>query len=494
MKAQRPHKTYAPFRALILPLLALLLLGAEPHTRAEDFILRQSFAAQQTEAARLNLLIGQSRMIQFDQPIGRLSVSNPEIAEAVIVAADQVLVHGKAFGQVNFIAWDKDSQRTVVFDVSVKVNLGLMEALLKDLFPGDSIQLNQANGSVVLSGKVSDNRKIALAESTVQAAGFKTINLLRGPFEDTPQVQLNVQVAEVNRSKIRELSAAFAIGIKPGQGGFIGSGGAPASVDSVDDGLIRGTISDALNILFLGNNVSAFLRALQTKGALRTLAEPNIVAIDGSEASFLAGGEFPVPIIQGSGTAANVTIVFKEFGIRLVFKPTIADEDHIRLDLLPEVSTIDFSNGVSFGGFRIPALRTRRSKTSIEIKNSQSFVLAGLLDASETKALSKVPLLGDIPILGYAFRSESLQKLETELVFIITAKLVKPIDKTAIPAMPGLDGLKGDKSPLTKTPDPDKEKNKDKDDDDDDDKKKDKDKNQNKGDGSSLSAKAKEKP
>jgi pilus assembly protein CpaC len=215
--------------------------------------------------------------------------------------------------------------------------------------------------------------------------------------------------------------------------------------------------------------------------------------MDGAEASFLAGGEFPVPIIQGSGTAANVTIVFKEFGIRLTFKPTIIDEQHIRLELLPEVSTIDFGNGVSFSGFRIPALRTRRSKTSVELSNSQSFVLAGLLDASETKALSKVPLLGDIPFLGYAFRSESLQKAETEIVFIITVKLVKPVDRSAIPAMPGLEDLKGDKSPLTKTPNPDAEKEKEKKNKDDKDKKDGNAKKKSGGDDNSPSS-TKEKP
>jgi Flp pilus assembly secretin CpaC len=190
------------------------------------------------------------------------------------------------------------------------------------------------------------------------------------------------------------------------------------------------------------------------------------VATRWRRSKLLAGGEFPVPIIQGSGTAANVTIIFKEFGVRLTFKPTIVDEDHIRLDLVPEVSTIDFGNGIKFGGFDVPALRTRRARTSIELKNTQSFALAGLLDATDTKSLSKVPLLGDIPLIGYLFQSQSLQKLETELIFIITVNLVKPVDKSGLPAMPGLDGIHNDKTPLTKTPSryPDKDSKDDKDD------------------------------
>lgn len=421
--------------------------------KAEDFILHVSFATPQTEAAALNLLVGQSRMIRFDQQIGRLSVSNPDIAEAVIVAGDQVLVHGKAFGHVNFIAWDKNGDRTVVFDISVRVNLTLMDSLLRELFPKDTIHLSQANGAVVLSGNVSDTKKVTLAENAVQAAGFKTVNLLQGPFKDVPQVQLSVQVAEVNRNRARDLGLAYAYQGAPGRAGFLNTGAGPASVGSVVDGVIGGELVKTLNVLFLGGNLTVFLRALQSSGALRTLAEPNLIALDGAEASFLAGGEFPVPILQGSGTASNVTIVFKEFGVRLSFKPTIIDEDHIRLELQPEVSTIDFGNGISFGGFNIPALRTRRAKTVVELKNTQSFALAGLLDTNDTKTLTKIPLLGDIPVLGNLFRSQSFQKQETELMFIITVNLVKPGERDALPAMPGLDGLKS-KAPLTEKPAP----------------------------------------
>jgi hypothetical protein len=185
------------------------------------------------------------------------------------------------------------------------------------------------------------------------------------------------------------------------------------------------------------------LRALQTQGALRALAEPNIIAMDGQTASFLAGGEFPVPVVQSGTDRSSVTIMFKEYGVRLNFKPTIIDEDHIRLELEPEVSTIDFSNGVKFDGFIVPALRTRRAKTGIELSVGQSFALAGLLDNNETRTLSKVPVIGDIPILGALFKSKSFQKSETELMFIVTAQIVKPVNRDDLPQMRGLDGIKG---------------------------------------------------
>jgi pilus assembly protein CpaC len=202
--------------------------------------------------------------------------------------------------------------------------------------------------------------------------------------------------------------------------------------------------------LFLFNNASGlatYIRALQTQGALRALAEPNLIAMDGQQASFLAGGEFPIPIVQSGGGNSSVSVVFKEYGVRLNFKPTIIDEDHIRLDLEPEVSTIDFANGVRFDGFLIPALRTRRAKTSVELRDGQSFALAGLIDNNEMKSLSKVPVLGDIPILGALFKSKSFQKNETELMFIVTAHMVKPVNRDDLPQLRGIDGLKNG-SPL----------------------------------------------
>ena len=213
-----------------------------------------------------------------------------------------------------------------------------------------------------------------------------------------------------------------------------------------------GTFNPAMNVFLMGGNTLNMIRAMQTNGALRALAEPNLIAMDGQSASFLAGGEFPIPVVQsGGGGNSTVTIVFKEYGIRLNFKPTIIDEDHIRLELEPEVSTIDFANGVRFQGFVVPALRTRRARTGVELRDGQSFALAGLLDNSETRSLSKVPVLGDIPILGNLFKSTQFQKQETELVFIVTADLVKPVNRDDLPNMRSMDGLKNG-SPLGMEP------------------------------------------
>src|SRR5919199_966424 len=427
---------------------AALVLAASSQAAAQSPSVTASFSSSAQETTPINVLVGQSRVINFDKPIGRFSVSNPEIAEAVLVAPDQVLVNGKAFGQVNFIAWEQKGSRFLVFDVFVRTNLSLIDAQIRALFPKDDIRLSQANGSVVISGSVSDAKKGEQVDQVVQAAGFKTVNMLQSPVRSMSQVQLQVRVAEVSRSRLRDLGTSYAYEARPGVGGFIGSGGGPYSGDKVEAGNILGSVaSSALNVFVMGGNTFNFFRALQTQGAIRELAEPNLIAMDGQQASFLAGGEYPVPVVQAGQGGNSVTIVFKESGVRLNFKPTIIDEDHIRLELEPEVSTIDFANGVKFDGFLIPALKTRRAKTGVELRDGQSFALAGLLDNNETNTFSKVPGIGDLPVIGTLFNSKSFQKQETELMFIVTAQLVKPVNRDDLPQMRGVDGLKNG-SPL----------------------------------------------
>jgi pilus assembly protein CpaC len=425
----------------------LILVIAQSIVFAQETSYKASFK-ENTEPTAVNVLVGQSRVINFDRPVGRFSVSNPDIAEAVLVTPDQVLVNGKAFGQVNFIAWEQSGGGYLVFDVYVRANLSLIDSQIRALFPKDDIRLSQANGSVVLSGSVASSATAAQAQAVVEAAGFKTVNMLATPVKAASQVQLQVRVAEVSRSRMRELSLSPAYQSRPGVGGYMNSGGGPFTMNRVSEGSIFGSVGSTLNLFVMGGNLFTFIRAMKQQGALRELAEPNLVAMDGQQASFLAGGEFPVPIVQGGGGGQNtVSIVFKEYGVRLNFKPTIIDEDHIRLELEPEVSTIDFANGVKFDGFLIPALKTRRAKTGIELRDGQSFALAGLLDNNETRSLSKIPVLGDIPVLGSLFKSTSYQKNETELMFLVTAQLVKPVNPDDIPQMRGIDGLKNG-SPL----------------------------------------------
>jgi len=435
-------KPCSAMRNIIL-MLIVFLFAFPLHSVAQETSTNASFGSDSKESIPVNVLVGQSRLISFDRPIERFAVSNPEIAEAVLVTPNQVMVNGKAFGQINFIAWEKGSARFIVFDVFVRTNLSLIDSQIRALFPKEDIRLSQANGSVVLSGTVSDPRIATQAEAVVQAAGFKTVNMLESPVKAASQVQLQVRVAEVSRNRMRELGTSYAYQATPGTGGYLNSGTGPSSLGNLDSGVLTGTIANSLNLFVMGGNTLAFLRALQQQGALRALAEPNLIAMNGQEASFLAGGEYPVPVVQANGDRSTVSIIFKEYGVRLNFKPTIIDEDHIRLELEPEVSTLDFVNGVKFEGFLIPALKARRAKTGIELRDGQSFALAGLLDNSESQTLSKVPGVGDIPILGNLFRSKQFQKNESELMFIVTAQLVKPVNRDDLPALPNVDSLRG---------------------------------------------------
>src|SRR5436853_5994388 len=281
---------YSKRNYFITPLLAVVVtlgLGVVSAIYAQETTYDASFNSNVKEAIPINVLVGQSRVINFDRPIGRFSISNPDIAEAVMVRPDQVLVNGKAYGQVNFIAWEKSDSKFIVFDVFVRANLSLIDSQIRALFPRDDIRLSQANGSVVLSGTVTDMATAAQAESVVQAAGFKTVNMLTSPVKDATQVQLQIRVAEVSRNKLRELGSSFSYQGSPGAGGFI-SGGGPGSLSDVANGVMKGTFTSALNVFLMGGNTANMIRAMQQNGALRALAEPNLIAMDGQTASFLA--------------------------------------------------------------------------------------------------------------------------------------------------------------------------------------------------------------
>jgi pilus assembly protein CpaC len=433
---------------ILLAALLTLAFGLAYTASAQESTYDASFAAQNKEGIPINVLVGQSRVINFDRSIGRFSISNPDVAEAVMVSPNQVLVNGKAFGQVNFIAWEKSDQKFIVFDVFVRANLSLIDSQIRALFPKDDIRLSQANGSVVLSGTVAEPQSAQQADAVVQAAGFKTVNMLQSPVTNVTQVQLSIRVAEVSRNKLKDLGSSW---VSTGQtSGFVSSGG-PASLSSSElPKLLTEFAGSAVNLFLFNQSLGtgAFIHALKTSGALRALAEPNLIAMNGQQASFLAGGEFPIPVVQGGQNSGTVSVTFKEYGVRLNFKPTIIDEDHIRLELEPEVSTIDFANGVRFNGFVIPALRTRRAKTGVELRDGQSFALAGLLDNNETQSISQMPGISNIPILGNLFKSKSFQRQETELMFIVTADLVKPINRDELPALKGVDNMKSGPSLL----------------------------------------------
>ena len=410
---------------------------------------RASFAGQQT-SIKVDVLVGQSRLIEFDEDYDRVSISGEKVAEVVPISTRQVMVNGLNFGQVNLVVWAKKAPvgapRMLIFDIYVQVNLTLIDNQIKILFPKENIQLSQANNSVVLSGSVTRPELAEHAQKIIEAAGLKVTNLLKSPVLDAAQVQLQVRIAEVNRQILREIAPAYGIQnsklptyISPNGPTQFGGGGL-SNAGGVKQSLLDLTASPAIN-LFVGSIVGGsiiqgFLNAMYSRGALRALAEPNLIAMHGQKASFLAGGEFPIPVVQAvsSGQSA-VSIVYKEFGVKLQFTPTIIDENHIRLELEPEVSSLDTTAAIRISGFTIPGLRVRRAKTTLELRDGQSFALAGLIDNTEQVNISKFPLLGDIPLLGELFKSRSFRRNETELLFLATVKIVeaqsRPVATTA---------------------------------------------------------------
>jgi pilus assembly protein CpaC len=425
----------------------------------------QASFADNAQPVKIDVLVGQSRVIDFDQEYERVSISDPKIAEAVPISFKQILVNGLQFGQVNLVAWSKprvkgEASRMLVFDIYVQVNLSLIDNQIKILFPKENIQLSQANNSVVLSGSVTRPELSDQAQKIIEAAGLKVTNLLKSPVMDALQVQLQIRVAEVNRQILREVSAAYGVpnNTIPAYISPAGPGEVNSSMPNLRDPSLPGLNTVLSNVpginLLLGNpndraGVIGFVRALHQRGAIRDLAEPNLIAMNGQKASFLAGGEFPIPIIQSLNSGqTSVTIYFKEFGIRLNFTPKIIDENHIQLEMEPEVSTPDYTYGIVLQGYQIPGLVTRKAKTTLELRDGQSFALAGLIDNREQVSLAKIPVLGDIPVLGELFKSRRFQRNETELLFLATVKMVEPLNPDQIPRLPGVSELK----PVTANP------------------------------------------
>ena len=389
--------------------------------------------------SRVLLTTGRSAVLTTDFDITRIAVTNPAIADALVVQPREVLIDGKAPGTISLIIWGVD--RRTQHDLVVQQPVPALEQQLQVLFPREDIQVALNGDAVVLSGRVSSTQVMLRVAEVAQAATPKgnVINMLTvAGSTDAQQVMLQVRFAEVNRRALMEVGSALFTGVD-GFKDWIGRSTTqqfPAPDFNNQDGLV---FSDFLN-LFLFNtkhNVGVLVKALKQTGYFQSLAEPNLIAYNGQEASFLAGGEFPVPIIQGNNN--SVTIQFKEFGVRLTFKPTIAG-DLIRLHVKPEVSSLDFNNGVLLEGFRIPALTTRRAETDVELRDGQSFAIAGLIDNQAQNDVAAIPILGQLPIIGNLFKSKAERKGRTELLVLVTPRLVRPLNPDDVPALPTMPG------------------------------------------------------
>jgi pilus assembly protein CpaC len=388
-------------------------------------------------------------VLSTEYNITRIAVTNPNVADATVVEPREVLIDGKAPGTISLIVWG-DTQRTQ-YDIVVDAGVTNLQQQFLQLFPGEDIRVSANEEAIILSGNVSSNQIMLRAEEIAEAtsAKSKVINLMQLPGgQESQQVMLQVRFAEVNSRILRELGVSL---FTSGSGfhstwgrittqqfpapGFNNMEATKVNGDVVDQSGEL-TFSDFLNIFFLNAkyDIGAVLRALQNTGEFQSLAEPNLIAYNGQEASFLAGGEIPVPVVQGGSNGA-VTIQYKEFGIRLTFTPRIAG-DVIRLKVAPEVSSLDFANGVTLGGFRVPALTTRRAATDVELRDGQSFAVAGLLNNISQEDSAAIPFLSKIPIIGYLFKSRAERAERTELMVLVTPRLVRALNPDEVPPLP----------------------------------------------------------
>jgi len=388
----------------------------------------------------LVVLAGKSVLIDCAKPVERVAVGLGDFAEAIAVSRTEILVNGKAAGETSMIIWEQGGVRQFF---NVKVRIGAtetsdrLEGIRREFsneMPGQPLKVSFENGVIFLSGTAKDLSSSNRAVQIASAAG-KVVNLLNVEVPDAePQILLKVIFASVDRSQSNQLGMnLFSSGLGNTLSGISTGQFSPPSV-SLPSGTTPASaiLSNELNLFafFPGLNLGATIQALESKGLVQVLSEPNVLAENGKQASFLAGGEYPYPVVQGSTgsvTGSSVTIQFKEYGIRLNFIPTITPRGTIHLQVAPEVSSLDFTNAVEVSGFQVPAIDVRKVNTEIELGEGQSFAIGGLLDNRETETFEKIPFLGSIPILGKFFQSVSKSKSNTELIVIVTPEIVEPI-------------------------------------------------------------------
>jgi pilus assembly protein CpaC len=379
-------------------------------------------------------------LVDCAKPVRRVAVGLGDFAEATAISPTEILVNGKAAGETSLIIWEKGGSRQF-FNVKVRPSAvasnDRLEAIRREFikeFPGQTLKINSENGAVFLSGTVRDINSSNRAVQIASSAG-KVVNLLNIDVPAAePQILLKVIFASVDRNKSNSLGMnLFSTGLGNTISGISTGQFSPPTV-SLPSGTTPASaiLSNELNLFafFPGLNLGATIQALEAKGLVEVLSEPNVLAQNGKQASFLAGGEYPYPVVQGSsgaGSGTSVTIQFKEYGVRLNFIPTITPRGTIRLQVAPEVSALDFTNAVEISGFEVPAIDVRKVKTEVELGEGQSFAIGGLLDNRETETFQKIPFLGDIPILGKFFQSISKNKTNTELIVIVTPEIVAPI-------------------------------------------------------------------
>ncbi len=438
------------FRLLLSLAAALLLLppiGPQPALAAprQSPSAEQSAAAPQTTlppqsspnqgSAPLRVMVDKSLLINTTERLKRISVSDPNVIYATVVTPTQILVHGRSPGEVSLLIWD-ELERSRSFDVRVDVDVSACAEEEHRVFPDEQIAVTPSRAAIVLAGHVSTEDVAKRAGELASAYSKNVINVLTFGPVGAQEVLLEVKFAEVDRSALTQLGinvfstgAANVIGTSTtGQYGGFGPQNITQTQGQNTPVTTNETVSSILNMFLFQPNIhlGAVIEALQTKNLLQILSEPSLMAVNGKKASFLAGGQFPFPMVQPGQGFTAVTIAFKDFGVKLDFTPVIMPNGNIHLTVAPEVSTLDYADAITISGFTVPALSTRKAETEFELRDGQSFAIAGLIDNRVTETWNKIPFLGDIPILGAFFKSKNLSKSNSELMVLCTVHKTSP--------------------------------------------------------------------
>ncbi|MEI4507297.1 type II and III secretion system protein family protein [Sphingopyxis sp. CCNWLW253] len=422
--------------ALALP---LAFAAAAPAAHAQ-------MSAAGVHAGQLDVPLNKSQTVTLDRPFGRAMIGSEEIADIMPISDRSIYVLGKKMGTTSLTVYDKGGRVITIVDVAVGPDVLSLRRQLSELMPGENISARIANDAVVLSGVVSS---ASAAQNAVQIAGTyageKVVNMMG--VGSSQQVMLEVRFSEINRQTGKEIGVSGFF--RNGSGSFdgvIGNGASLVPDADTGEGVLKlGSITESFGIFrksfsLGGLDILGVLDSLEDKGLAKTLAEPTLVALSGEKASFLAGGEFPIPVVQGGGSGggnngSSITIEFKPFGVSLGFTPTILADGVINMIVEPEVSSIDPNNSIVLNDITIPGLQTRRASTTLELRDGESFAIAGLIRQDFATTVRQVPLLGSIPIIGSLFRSSGFKRGETELLIVVTPRLVQPIrpNQVALP-------------------------------------------------------------
>lgn len=414
---RRLRKPSLPGLCWMAALTVAMLLTSSGPGFAQDII-------QTSADGVITVSRGSTAILTRPDSITRVSIADPGIADPNVIPPNQVLINAVGVGSTSLILWGRTGPPRM-YTVEVTADIASLQRQVDDLFPDAGLRLTSTGSSVVLSGEVRDPAVIRKALELANTQGIPVVNNVDSPAPE--QILLKVEFAEVSRSTLREVGGDLIRILNPAQ--------LDGAFDQDDTHQIE-TLSEGFVTLLIENDnarLDAIIRALKNTGEFKSLAKPNLVTREGQEATFLAGGEFPFPTIQGGGNNNAVTITWKEFGVRLNFTPTITNSGNVRLRVAPEVSSLDFANGLTFQGFTIPSVLARRVETDVELAPGQTLAIGGLLDNSMSEDVDKIPLLGDIPILGFFFRSTQTRQERTELLVLVTPHI---LDSNNLPAGP----------------------------------------------------------